>query len=292
MEIVGKREFATQVRARLQNTTALPPLPELAHDLLRLRNNPHADIDDLASIIKRDPSLAAQVMRQAKMGIYGYGDRLTSIEQAISLVMGFENALFMTLGIASGKFLNTPNTGPLARQSIWQQALATAALAQQLSTLVDKKIRPSSGLCYLSGLLHNFGYFLFGHWYPEHYNYLNKLIEAHPEDDIRDLELHAFGITHDMVGTWLLRAWNMPPEVITAVSEHHFPDFGGENAIYPKLVAIANRMLGNPGMKDSCAYLDTDALLESIGIDHIKAEDALEKVKKCLPQFREVAGQM
>ncbi len=60
-----KSEFSTAVRARLKNTRELPPMPEVAHDLLRLRNKPNADVLDLVNIVERDPSLASQVMRVA-----------------------------------------------------------------------------------------------------------------------------------------------------------------------------------------------------------------------------------
>jgi HD-like signal output (HDOD) protein len=289
VEIINKREFSENFRNRLQLLEQLPALPETAQQLLRLRNNPDADSKQLVTIIDSDPSLAAQVIRYAQLAGFGYGGRITSSEQAVSLVLGFSPALYMVLGLATAPSMKIANTGPLARTVIWQQGLATAALCQELSKAMPKEKEISSGLAYLSGLFHNFGYLLFGHFYPEEYRYLNEIVDRHPNEKIRALELHAFGISHDMIGMWLMRAWKMPEEICTAVAEHHFPDYEGKHADYAKLIALANRLLNNSGMGDSCSYIENDALLESLGISQEQAQSAMEKIQPNLPGYSEIA---
>ena len=292
MEILNKQEFSKELRQTLQQVESLPPLPETAHALLMLRNNPDANLSELTELIEKDPSLAAFVMKYSRMAMFGYGSQIKSVHQAISLALGFNTALNITIGVSSAGSLNIPNNGLLGRVNIWTQALECAALSRELQNHLAEKQLIDPGLAYLSGLFHNFGYLLFGHLYPEQFDYLNNLASRYPEQDVRALELQSFGITHDVIGMYLIKAWDLPDEIAVAVSEHHFPDYEGEHAPYAKLVAIANRLLQNQGMFDACPYIETSLMLESLGIDDAKAEAALEKIKGCQDEFNLLSKQL
>ena len=54
-----------RIRQRLSETLELPPLPETAQRIIKLRADPNADISDLTNIVEIDPSLAAQVVSWA-----------------------------------------------------------------------------------------------------------------------------------------------------------------------------------------------------------------------------------
>lgn len=292
MEISNKAKFSATFRRQLQQTEQLPPLPESARQLLILRNQSDANMGALIEVIEQDPSLAAQVLRYGRQAIYGYGDRIVNVQQAIALVMGFDVALHLCLGLASGKTLRCQNSGPLSRMVIWQQALECASLCQLLAGKCHVKNKPKKGLSYLSGLFHNIGYLLFGHLHPEEYAHLNKLIERYPTTDVRTLELHTFGIAHDMIGMELMRAWEMPQEVIKAIAEHHFPDYDGEHAAYSKLIALSNRMLDNQGMADTNQTLLTNQLMEQLGISEEAAEDALSRARSQHAEYMDMAHAM
>lgn len=292
MEIINKQAFSKDFRKTLLQVESLPPLPETTHDLLMLRNNLDANLSELTEVIERDPSLAAFVMKYSRMAMFGYGSQIKSVNQAISLALGFNTTLNITIGVSSAGCLKIPNNGLLGRVCIWTQALECAALCRELQNQMTEKPLVDSGLAYLSGLFHNFGYLLFGHLYPKHFDYLNNLASRYPEQDVRILELQTFGITHDIIGMYLIKAWELPDEIAIAVSEHHFPDYEGEHSSYAKLVAIANRLLRNQGMLDACPYIETSLLLESLGIDEFKAETALEKIRGCQDEFQLLSKQL
>lgn len=289
MEIANKAEFNASFRQQLQQTDQLPPLPETARQLLILRNKKDAQLDDLVKVVKQDPSLTAQVLRYGRQAIYGYGDRIKGVKEAIALVMGFDIALHFCLGISSGKTLQCTNTGPLGRTMVWQQALECASLCQLLAPKCRIENKPNVGISYLAGLFHNFGYLLFGHLHPKEYAHLNKIVERYPHTEIRAIELHSFGISHDMIGMELMRAWNMPGEIVQAVAEHHFPDYDGEHALYGKLVALSNRLMEKPGMQDNSIRLPTDKLLEQLNIAENKAAEALAQVRSQQEAFTAMA---
>ena len=289
---IDKTEFASAVRKRIKQTNELLPLPEVAHDLLRLRNNPNASVNDLVKVVSKDPGLSIKIRSYARAALFGFGERITSIHQAITIVMGYDTALHLTLGVAAGSFLKTPADGPIGRKAAWQHGLHTAALTQELAILLPGDLRPTPGLCHLSGLLHDFGLLLFGHWYPAQFTKLNNLLEVSSNVDIRDLELFLFGISHDTIGSNLMRSWNMPEEVSTVAGEHHFPEYDGKHALIVKLVALANRLLNNAVIKNNTTRQPTGFLVDSLNISENQAVSALAKILEHEDEFVEMAEQL
>jgi HD-like signal output (HDOD) protein len=287
-----RKELITNLRKTLQQTDLIPPLPETARKILVLRNKPDANLEQLVHLIEGDPTLAAFVLKYARLAIFGYGDRITSVTHAVSLVLGYTTALNITLGIASSGCLKIPNYGPLGRIRIWSDALECAQLCRELSKRMAKKQFINTGLAYLGGLLHNFGYLLFGHFCPQEFASLNEMIFLDPKKDIRALEMHNFGITHDLIGLYLLKAWDLPEEVVMMAGKHHFPDCTGKHAIYVKLVATANRLLQKDGMLDTCEHFGVSALLEDLGISESEAEKVLQKILTCQSEYNGLAHEL
>ena len=284
-----KQELKASLRKTLQQTELIPPLPETAHKILVLRNKSDANLEELVHLIEEDPALAVFIMKYARMTIYGYGDRITSVTHAVSLVLGYTTALNVILGVASSGCLKIPNYGPLGRIRIWSDALECAQMCRELSKRMTNKQLISPGLAYLGGLLHNFGYLLFGHFCPKEFASLNEMISLDPKQDIRTLEIQNFGITHDLLGLYLLKAWNLPEEVVMMAAKHHFPDCAGKHIVYVKLVAIANRLLQKDGMLDTCEHIETSALLEDLGISESDAEAELQKILACQSELNQLA---
>lgn len=65
-----KRFTQLRIKQRLDETLELPPLPETAQRIIKLRADPNADISDLTNIVEIDPSLAAQVVSWAASPYY------------------------------------------------------------------------------------------------------------------------------------------------------------------------------------------------------------------------------
>lgn len=252
--------FAGEVRRRIEAVYELPPMPEMARRVLRLRGNPDASIADLAGIVELDPSLAAQVVRYAASPFYAYHGKIGSIHDAITRVLGFDMVMNMALGLATGKSFRNPSEGPLGLRAFWRHAVHTATLVQALARRMPSATRPQPGMVYLAGLLHNFGFLLLGHLFPPEFKLLNKLVAAHPESPVTALEKCVLGMGqaqnllemgHAQVGAWLMQSWQMPAEIVVTLLEHHNPAYTGDYAIFPHLVMVADHALKRHGIGDA-----------------------------------------
>jgi len=152
------------------------------------------------------------------------------------------------LGITVGKSLRVPSDGPLGLNAFWRHSVYCAALVERLSNLMPAEKRPRRGTAYLAGLLHNMGTLLLGHAFQAEFFLLNHYIAVNPDVPMETVEKYVLGVGHDQIGAWLLSAWGLPEELVTAARQHHNEHFWGDHAVYAQLVLVANRLLARHGL--------------------------------------------
>jgi HD-like signal output (HDOD) protein/prolyl-tRNA editing enzyme YbaK/EbsC (Cys-tRNA(Pro) deacylase) len=280
-----------RIQQRLGETMEIPPLAQTAQRIIKLRADPEANIDDITSVVETDPALAAQVIRWAASPLYAApGQKVRSVEDAIIRVLGFDLVINLALSLALGRHLNQLSDPKQQRTPYWQQAIYTAALIEGLTRLMPLAQRPETGLAYLSGLLHNFGYLLLAHIFPPHFTMICQHQEANPHLAHGHIEQHLLGITREQIGSWMMRDWAMPDEIVTALRFQHDPEYAGPHCAYPNLVYLAINLLRGRGIGSSPQQPIPDGLLQRLGLEHSQTEHALDKVLKAEAALRELAN--
>ncbi len=248
IEMSVSRFTAKRIRQRLEETLEIPPLPATAQKIVRLRVDPNADIARLASIIEHDPSLAAQVISWASSSYYAAPGTIKSVQDAIVRVLGYDLVMNLALGLALGRAIDIPGDAPEGYTPYWQEAIYTAELVSELHSAMPREFRPSFGLAYLGGLLHNFGYLVLAHVFKPHFSTCCRLWEANPHLEPQLIERHVLGITRDQIAASLLASWQLPEEVCRAIRFSGHGDYQGLHADYANLVYLATRLLRRSGM--------------------------------------------
>ena len=100
---------ARRIQQRLEQTIEIPPLPQTAQKIIKLRVDPNASVDDITGLVETDPALAAQVVSWAASP-YAAPGKIRSVEDAIVRVLGFDLVINLALGLALGKSLSLPKT--------------------------------------------------------------------------------------------------------------------------------------------------------------------------------------
>ncbi|MNG85476.1 HDOD domain protein [compost metagenome] len=282
---------ARRIQQRLEQTIEIPPLADTAQKIIKLRVDPNASIDDITGVVETDPALAAQVVSWAASPYYASPGKIRSVEDAIVRVLGFDLVINLALGLALGKTLSLPKDQPQQATPYWQQSIYTAAIIEGLTRAMPRAERPEAGLTYLAGLLHNFGYLLLAHVFPPHFSLICRHLEVNPHLCHTYIEQHLLGISREQVGTWLMKLWDMPEELSTALRFQHDPSYEGEYAAYPNLVCLATRLLRARGIGSGPQEEIPEGLLERLGITREKAEEAVNKVLEAENLLRELASQ-
>jgi HD-like signal output (HDOD) protein len=202
----------------------LPTIPESVAEVQRIIDADEADAHALASVIERDPTLTARILKVANSALYGpRAKRLSSLQLAIAR-LGFNQVaqLALTSGIIE-QFALTFNT--INYYAFWRHSLGAAGLMQQLgksNKLVGAAAQPS--VLYLSGLLHDIGLLIYDRYFPRVFDEVashglyHGLSFLEAEEQLLGKESHGFA------GGVLLELWKMDVEVIASVRYHHHPD--------------------------------------------------------------------
>ncbi|WP_194788720.1 HDOD domain-containing protein [Pseudomonas sp. UFMG81] len=286
------QEFtARRIQKRLEETIEIPPLADTAQKIIKLRVDPNASIDDITGVVETDPALAAQVVSWAASPYYASPGKIRSVEDAIVRVLGFDLVINLALGLALGKTLSLPKDHPQQATPYWQQSIYTAAVIEGLTRAMPRAERPEAGLTYLAGLLHNFGYLLLAHVFPPHFSLICRHLEVNPHVCHSYVEQHLLGISREQIGAWLMKLWDMPDELCTALRFQHDPSYDGEYSAFPNLVCLAVRLLRARGIGSGPQDEIPDALLERLGLTRDKAEEVVNKVLEAEALLRELASQ-
>jgi HD-like signal output (HDOD) protein len=146
-------ELRRTVESRLRDgRVELPVLPEIAQRVAAASRQDAADPRALAELIRRDPPLAANMLRLANSALYGGSVPIVSLQQAINR-LGLERIRQIALAIAcEGAVFAVP--GHLAAvRSLFRHSLATATFAGEIARLRRRNVEEA----YLAGLFHAVG---------------------------------------------------------------------------------------------------------------------------------------
>ena len=285
-----ERFTALRVKQRLEDTLGLPSLSPTVKKIIELRSDPEAGVQELVPVVKVDPSLSAQVMSWAASPYYAAPGKVTSIDDAVIRVLGFDLVINMALGTAMGQLLNVPKTGPREGTPYWLQAVYNASLAEQLCKCMPSDIRPQPGIVYLASLLHNFGYLVLAHLFPPHFNMLSRYFEANPHFPIYAIEQQILGLTREQIGSWLMSSWDLPEEVSTAIRYQNNADYEGDYSPTVKLLYLANRMLREKGLSDGPVEAIPDSVFMDLRIDRDQAAKKLAMLIQNDDDIRELTA--
>jgi HD-like signal output (HDOD) protein len=272
-EIPNKSADATNglrpqnLKVRIAKLDRLPAMPDMPSRILAIRNDPNSTVDQLVAVVEQDLSLSAQILRYANSSIFATREKVVSLKDAIFRVLGYETVLHISLGYALGRVFKLPEKGPLGQLHFWQHATYSAALVQHLANAMPRQIRPKPGIAYLAGLLHDIGFLVLNLFFKNEHAWLNKMIDANPDQSVVGMEKRLLGVTHNELGAWLMQDWRMPAELIITVEHHHNLDYRGPHAEYALLSNLSERLLKMHRMSDA----DTDdiptELLERLGLE-------------------------
>ena len=195
----------------------LPPFPAVATKLLRVLSEDDVHMKEIVGLIRADPALASELMRVVNSAIYGFASRISSIQNAVSL-LGLQTVRSFALTVSMKGFLHTALRLDLLRR-IWRHSLACGMLCEEISAACST----SQGLddrAYTAGLLHNVGRLGLFVAHPKEYA---DLLTNLSKTDILEQERITFGLDHCEAGAWLAHSWGLPGDLEVVIAGHHQP---------------------------------------------------------------------
>ncbi|TGE33905.1 HDOD domain-containing protein [Desulfosporosinus sp. Sb-LF] len=234
----------------LKRVQALPPLPTSAMHVIALTKNPETTAKELETVIGQDPALTAGMLRQANSAYYGYARRISSLQEAI-VMLGFQVTQGLAMSAAVAPLLKTQLVGyEIEQEGLWRHSMLTAMAAKRLCR--NRKF-PFGDVAFTAGLLHDIGKLIISVYVQEVGDYLlEKVTKANLS--YVDLEEKVIGYNHATVGGFLAKSWNLPEDLVQAISFHHAPSHAPDYSQLASVIHVANglaSLLGVGGGVDS-----------------------------------------
>jgi putative nucleotidyltransferase with HDIG domain len=200
----------------LSDLAFLPPAFELLPRLLLLLDDPEANCDDFADIIRVDPGLTANVLRISRSAVFGGARRADSIAEAL-MRLGIREVYRLVMEIITSPALKMADGYAFGRVDLWRHSLAAAIAAETLARRFTDQ-DPES--IFTAALLHDIGKPLLARVAGADYF---KLLKAAGESmrSVHELESERFSVNHTEMAGRLLRSWGFPEPIVTAVAGHH-----------------------------------------------------------------------
>lgn len=202
-------ERATEA-LKTSNASALPEIVQLVHTLAQ--KSGEISVQDLADLIKRDPPVLAKLLQIANtLGYNPNGIRVTTVIQAIHVV-GFDRIRTLTLSLMLLEQANRSRTTDEQREAA-ATALASGFIAQSVAT-GSSQLEPEQA--YVASVLRHFGRIVLSTFMTDDYMAARGLTQTMTEDvAFRSI----FGLTPLELGYELLRAEQLPPELLATLQQ-------------------------------------------------------------------------
>lgn len=228
----------------LKRVHALPPLPDSAIQVIDLTKNPATSVKELETVIGKDPALTAGILRQANSAYYGYARRISSLREAIVL-LGFQVTQELAMSAAISPVLRAQLLGyQIDQEGLWKHSLLTAMAAKRVCQHCKL---PYGDVAFTAGLLHDIGKLVISIYVQEVGNFLFKKAKDTSRSFV-ELEEKVIGFDHARVGGFLARAWNLPEELVAAISFHHSLSNAQNHEVLSSVIHVANGLSSSLGI--------------------------------------------
>lgn len=192
-----------------QGKIDLPLLPEVAGQVLAACSDERSEVRQIATLIQRDPSMAANLLRIANSALYAPPVPIVSLPQAVAR-LGMLRIREAAL-LVSCKTRVFRGAGGAVR-ALFRHAVAAGAYAQEIARMRRWNVEEA----FLCGLLHDVGKPVLLQAIEDLERSLGIVLSA---------EARAFAVEegHAAVGAALVKQWKLPARLEETILYHHEP---------------------------------------------------------------------
>mgnify|MGYP001613625695 CR=1 FL=1 len=214
----------------------LPRPPAVALEVMALSRKPQVRIEDIASVLEREPLLAGRVLKLSNSALYGGVTACHTLKQSLVRVglgvvrdVVMETAMQMTVLHAEG--VNR------TLESIRRHSSAVA----WLSRLVARNTAFDAENAFLLGLLHDVGLSVGLVGLAEYLRGRKEPVRLTPA------RWRAVEAIHERFSGAVLGSWGLPPQLTLVAQQHHTLHVGGRAHPQVAVLLIAEHLADDAG---------------------------------------------
>jgi PAS domain S-box-containing protein len=285
----------------------IPTLPEIAKIAISKTLSMDTSADEIASIIRENPSLTLKILKIANSPMYTTGARISNIKNAV-ILLGYKTIKSLVLSITVQDIFSEDKNKWFDYRGFWLHSIASAVISEEIS----KELNPTSGSArgttggdrakrgsragsemnaYTAGLLHDIGKAILLISDATGYRKVTDLVRE-LKVTFMEAEQQVFGFDHSDVSAFLFKYWELSENLITPVRNHHRSiDYLTQNPdSTTSIVAVANQIAHISGFNTHSTeppYQVNKQLIAMLGLDQPSMDRILTDSREYLETFAE-----
>ncbi len=250
----------------------LPNVPHIYKEIVNELNSDISSTKSIGNIIEKDPSMSSKIIQVVNSGFFYNSSKISNPSEAVVL-LGIEivKSLVLQIGIFSGLKLQSSFSG--FQKNLYNHSIETAYIARDISKMEGL----SSFKCdqaFMTGLIHGCGKLALASKFPDEY----KLVIENAKKNKTFLfteENNIFGVSHAVVGAFLMGTWGLPLKIIESLLYYHNPSSSSdEHFDVTAAVHIAHNISKERKQKTNICY---ENMYDMKFIKKLGLEEKLEK---------------
>ncbi|MGE5315267.1 MAG: HDOD domain-containing protein [Acidobacteriota bacterium] len=208
-----------EMQTLLVTFTELPSAPQFHNRLNGLLKNDDKYLRLIIEEIEKNPALTAKLLRTANSVFFGARKNISNVNDAVRFI-GVEYVASLVLAIEAYYQICMQSHGDLSAlmEEVWDESLKRAELAKLVA--MEWKVKCEPRLIYVTALLQDIGYVARLCHQPELYQRYHALCQLNRGREY-EIETHLYTQTHEDLAAALLKLWNFPVPIISAIKKHH-----------------------------------------------------------------------
>ncbi len=249
---------------------AVPALSHVVNEILSMTGNQKSSAADTEELVRQDMVITGRLLKLVNSPFYGLSNEVSSITQAVALIgMNSLRSLVVAASVSSMLMVDMSAYG-YADQGLWQNSIATAALARRI-VLDTRKDPILAENCFIAGLMRDMGVLVLAPIMASRGNSLVLEQETVAALDVQILEQALIGFDHVWVGQRMGMKWRLPQQLTRIINAHHALDKDGDLGYAVAVLRLSERLtnLQKIGLEEKHPFPTTiDAeTLASVGLD-------------------------
>ena len=207
-----------ELLARLVSNPKLPSPPPIALQIIEIVSNPDCQVSDISNRLKKDPALAAKLLKTLNSCVYGLSRPVSSVERAVT-ILGFHPLRSLILGLTLPA-IQVRMEADAGLKQFWKESVGGAIIARDLAQRFHYPL-PEDFL--VASLVRDLGMILFHQTFSKTYQPLWSNPAELWGGSQCEWEEKQIGVHHAEASAALLRHWRLPNEIVLPVHYHHNP---------------------------------------------------------------------
>jgi len=215
----------------------LPFSPQLLNKLfVQTGGGSMASLEDVGETLSKDQGLTTRILSLANSAYYGLQSEVQSVPRAAAVLgMGEIRNIVLALGV-NGLTVKYDMPKDFSLGEYWKHQFFVAMIAKELSHMTAFG-NPDN--MFTVGLLHDIGKLIMAMRCPDDWQAIYDMAEADEMSDV-EAEDEYWGLDHAVVGSLVLKSWDLPADLVEPVNWHHSPALAPEHSNESAVVSLAD----------------------------------------------------